>query len=313
MPSGEPARGAGASRHALQIDVTEVAGLGEPLHIGLELLLPATAPRLLFACVPGGGMNRRYFDLPRPDGEAETSFARAMLARGHAVLLVDPLGVGESSLPRDPYALHPDSNAAAIGAAVRHIGDGLRAGTLVDGVSPLGGLRAIGTGHSFGALLTIVAQAREPIFAAVALFGFHTGGQPGYVAEADRHLDAGEVRRRLCELARLRFADALMTLQAPPSTRAVSLASAMDRLPSTTSLMAITPDIVSPDAAAIAAPVLIALGEQDMHSDPHRTPAAYTASRDVTLLVLPDTRHNHFIYPSRTWLFERTARWAEAL
>ena len=50
-----------------------------------------------------------------------------------------------------------------------------------------------------------------------------------------------------------------------------------------------------------------------LHGDPYRTPQAYSASPEVTLLVLPDTKHNHFVYPSRTHLFERLANWAENL
>ena len=107
--------GAKMQRHRLDIDVTEAADFGEPAHLAVELLLPQDKPaKLLFICVPGGGMNSRYFDLPTPPGEAEVSFARVMVARGHVVALVDPLGAGKSTCPTDLYQLHPDRMAAAV-------------------------------------------------------------------------------------------------------------------------------------------------------------------------------------------------------
>lgn len=302
-----------ARRHCLRIDVTEAADLGEPLELAVELLLPEGQPQLLFVCVPGGGMNRRYFDLPTPDGQAEASFARAMAARGHAVALLDPLGIGESSLPADAYRLHPDRMAAANAHAARHVLDGLRAGSLIEGVRACPKLRAVGAGHSFGALLTIVHEAASPTFDAVALLGFHTAGLKEHLTAADHALDVADARQRLVEIVRTRFPKPYLLLEAPPSTRPVSATPATDRVLMTGALMAMLPGMVSADAARIEVPVLLAFGDGDLHDDPHAAPAAYPASSDVTLLVLRGTRHNHFIYPSRTWLFERIARWAEAL
>jgi len=302
------------SVHRMRFDVTEAAALGAAAHIAAELFLPGDrAPQLLLTCIPGGGMNSRYFDLPTPPGEEEVSFAQAMLARGHAVLLIDPLGVGESSIPEDGFLLHPDRMAASHAMVVRQILAGLRDGTLIEGRPPLPALRSIGVGHSMGALLTIVQQATDPMHDALALFGFHTGGLPAQLGEADIGLDPVDTRARLIALSRTRFPDPFIALAPPPSSRPVSAATAIDRVYLTPSYMAMLPGMISADAAAIAVPVLIALGDGDLHAEPHRMPAAYSGSSDITLLVLPDTRHNHFIYPSRTRFFDRVARWAEAL
>lgn len=294
--------------------MTEAAALGADAYLAVDLLVPdGTVPRFLFVCVPGGGMNSRYFDLPTPPGEAEVSFARAMLAEGHAVAMIDPLGVGGSSIPEDGFALHPDRMAQSHAVATRQILGGLRDGTLIEGCPAAPALRSIGVGHSMGALLTIVQQAAEPFHAALALFGFHTGGLPAQLSEADMDLDPADTRARLVELTRKRFPDAFIALEPPPSSRPVSAASAIDRVYLTPSYMAMLPGMIAEDAAAIDVPVLIALGDGDLHAEPHRTPAAYARSPDITLLVLQDTRHNHFIYPSRTRFFARVARWAEAL
>lgn len=302
-------------RHHFSVDVTAAANFGEPTHVAAELLLPeGRAPNLLFVCVPGGGMNRHYFDLPTPKGEAEVSFAKAMCARGHAVALLDPPGAGDSTCPADAYLLHPDSMAAAANVVVDHILEAMRQGSIDACCPAVPRIRSIGIGHSLGALITTVQQARYAQHHAVALLGFHVAGLADHLTDADRALDKEYARANLVELARKRFPSAAWhEMPVSSSTRRVSTACATERVMVTPSLMAMLPDIVAPDAAAINVPVLIGLGDADLHGDPYRTPQAYTASPEVTLIVLPQTRHNHFVYPSRTYLYDRIACWAEHL
>jgi pimeloyl-ACP methyl ester carboxylesterase len=302
------------NRLVLQFDVSEAAGFGEPMHIAAELLLPADhAPETLFVCIPGGGMNRRYFDLPTPDGEAEVSFAKYMAALGHAVALIDPIGVGESSIPSDPYELHPDRAAAANAVVVQRIVDGLRAGTLTAVCPAAPKMRAIGAAHSYGALLTVLQQAKTPFYDAICLMGFHTCGLPAQINDYDRSLDPVEARANLIELARKRFPMSTITMTPQPSKRPVSAVSATDVIYLTSSYMMMLPDMATPDAAAIKCPIMLVLGDGDLHPNTHTMPSAYSGSPDVTLIVLPDTRHNHFVYPSRTYLYGRVARWAASL
>ena len=303
-------------RQRLSIDVTAATpSLGGPMHVVVELVLPVRgAPAALLVCLPGGAMNRRYFDLPTPPGEEEVSFARALAAEGFAVATVDPLGVGESTLPDDPYLLTVDVAAAATNLVARTLIDGLRQGSLVEGLGTLPKLRAIGVGHSFGAAVTLAQQAADPLYDAVALLGFHVRVTPPYpLREEDRGISAAEARTRLVELARRNVDAPAAFLDSAPSGRMVSAASAADRLLAGASVHAMVPDLLAPDAGAITVPVLIVLGDRDLHGPPHEAPKIYTASQDVTLLVLSATRHNHFIYPTRTALFGRIARWIRAL
>lgn len=301
-------------RLALQFDVTAAAGFGEPMQLAVELLLPlGKAPALLFVCIPGGGMNRRYFDLPTPEGEAEVSFARTMLEKGHAVLLIDPIGVGDSSKPSDPYELHPERAAAANAEAISQIVEGLRAGTMMENFPPAPDMRIVGAAHSYGALLMVLHEAKTPIYDGVCLMGFHTCGLPVQINEEDRALDPLYAREHLIDLSRKRFTMSTITMTPSPSKRPVSAVSATDVIYLTSSYMMMLPELATPDAAAIKTPVMLVLGDGDLHPDTHATPAAYSGSSDVTLIVLSETRHNHFVYPSRTYLFERVARWAASL
>jgi pimeloyl-ACP methyl ester carboxylesterase len=291
------------------------AALGEPAEVRGELFLPAglaAAPRALLVCLPGGAMNRGYFDLPTPEGEAEASFARAMTARGFAVALFDYVGVGESPPPADLFRLTLEAHAAANAAAVRELLARLHAGRL-PGVPAWPGLRSIGVGHSYGAAQTIVQQARDPIHAGLALFGYGLNGTPQYLTEEERALTPEAARPVLGELARKRFGHPVIPIEAPGGARSAILAGAMDRLYAVVSYAAMIPNLLLAETSAVKVPVLLALGDKDMQQPTHAAPMAYPASPDVTLLVLPDTRHNHFIYPTRTRLFDRLAHWAGAL
>ena len=303
-----------AGRTQFRVDVTQVAGLDGTAHLSIELLLPDNGmPHLLFVCVPGGGMNSRYFDLATPAGEQEVSFSKAMLTRGHGVMLIDPLGVGNSTLPEDAYLLHPDRMAASHALAVEHVLNSLRNGTLVGGLPPAPDIRSVGVGHSMGALLTVVQQAAQPLHDGLALLGFHTAGLPDQLTQADLDLDRTDARARLAELARLRFPVGFLPPNPTPSRRPLSTNAALDRINLAPSYMTMLPDMIAADAARITVPLLLAVGDNDLHTDPHQMPASYPGSKDISLLVLEDTRHNHFIFPSRSRLFERVALWAEAL
>ena len=74
------------------------------LQIAVEVIAPENPKPLALVCLPGGGMNRRYFDLQARNDDSY-SFAAQMAARGFICVLIDHLGVGESSRPKDSYAL----------------------------------------------------------------------------------------------------------------------------------------------------------------------------------------------------------------
>ena len=217
------------SRLRFDVSVDVAADLfAEPAKVAVEVLLPRSPapPRALMVCLPGGGMNRRYFDLPTPAGEAEVSFAVALVARGYVVALVDPLGVGESTKPLDGHLLHPDLMARAHTAVLRYLLDGLRNGSLCAAVPASPNLRSVGVGHSVGALLTIVQQAAAPLHDALALFGFHTAGMAQHLSPEELAIAPADARVRLSELTRQRFPEPYLVVDPSPSQRRVSTACA---------------------------------------------------------------------------------------
>lgn len=307
-----------------RIEVGELLPGEGVLSVAADIFLPVdvpAAPVALF-CLPGGGMNRAYFNLR---GAGGFSFAAHLAARGFIVVTLDHLGVGDSSRPQDGFALTPDVLAQANGIAIDALRAELSAGQVTG--QPLRRLRTVGVGHSMGAMLTAMQQARRPSHAALALFGFSNAGltlaltpeELGYAG------DPAALRANLVRLARLRGSDPYPQVKrtaqgtelfagATADPRGVeALKPARSSLLLTAGVFSMVPGSSSPESAAITVPVLLALGDRDMAGPPHLIPANYPASPDVTLVVLPATGHAHFVFPSRLQLFERMAGWCEAI
>lgn len=292
----------------------EIALDGEAaLAIAATLFEPRHANGSLLVCLPGGGMNRRYFDLLPDDGDRSFSFAQQMAARGFHVLTLDHLGIGDSSRPLDGYALDSELLAAANAQAtarVRQQHPQLR--------------HSIGVGHSMGAMLTLIQQARTRAHAGIALLGFSTRGLPDYTPP-DQHTlaaDPTQLREQLPTLARRIFREPYPRIGRNPQSRDIfgsrsadprgvaALKAASDEpiLP-LAAYHSMLPGNVAIDAATITVPVFLAVGDRDMAGTPQQIPAAFTASPQIDLHVLPDTGHAHFLFASRAQLIERLAVW----
>jgi pimeloyl-ACP methyl ester carboxylesterase len=307
-----------------RIEVGELLPGEGALTIAADIFLPArlrASPAVLF-CLPGGALNRGYFDL---QGEGDFSFAAHLTSRGFIVAALDHLGIGDSSRPRDGFELTPDVLARANALAMDSIRTELRAGRLTG--APLPHLQSIGVGHSMGAMLTAMQQARHGGHAALMLFGFSTRGLTAALSpeESSFAQNPAGARANLVRLARLRAPDPYPEVPRSAQGRELfagetadrrgveALQRARSRLLLTAGLFSMIPGSCAPECAAVDVPVFLALGDRDMAGSPHQIPADYPASPDVTLLVLPATGHAHFLFPARGHLFERVTQWCEAM
>lgn len=298
-----------------------------PLHIAAEIFAPAqlASPPVALVCLPGGGMNRRYYDLQADDDSF--SFARQMTARGFIVVVIEHLGVGDSSRPADSYALTADCITQANADATAALLQQLRDGSLLPQFGPQPKLHSIGVGHSMGAMFTITQQAARHQHVAIAVLGFSTRGLPEYLSPKVSELakEPALIRAQVVDRARKMFVADYPEIQ--PSTAANSIfagnkadprgvaAIKVARTPllPVPAFFSMVPNNVGPEAAQISVPVFIGVGDKDMVGPPHQVPAAFTASQDVTLYVQPGAGHSHFLFPSRTQLFERLAAWAHTV
>lgn len=302
---------------------------GEPaLKVAAEVFVPAllASPPVALVCLPGGAMNRGYFNLQSQDDESY-SFAAAMTARGFIVITIDHLGVGDSDKPADSYALTLERIAQANADATAQLLNGLRDGSLIATQPALPTLQSIGVGHSMGAMVTTVQQALAQQHAGIALLGFSTRGLPEYVSAEARELskDSLAVRAETVRLARQMFLTDYPSIRVTQESKVVyggsnaepagmlALKPAIEKLLPVPAYQSMLPGNIAPEAAQITVPVFLGLGDKDMAGSPHAIPAAFPCSRDVSLLVLPGTGHNHFVFASRHLLFERLAVWARMI
>jgi alpha-beta hydrolase superfamily lysophospholipase len=324
-PAGMP--GSVVQRCELRVDVSG-AGLAGCRTVAVTMVAPRIlpgrpAPDVVFCCLPGGGMSRRYFDLDVAGGSY--SMLEHLAARGAVALAVDHPGVGDSDAPQDGWDLVPDTVGDVDAAACTVALDALRAGTTGLDLPPRPALRSVGVGHSAGGTVTVHVQARHRLHGALALLGWGGGGLVEELGDEERALahDPAGLRRELVGLAQARFEVPLLTMRRGSSARLVraplpddvraALVAARAPLITPIGLHSMVPGSSTPELAAIDVPVLLGLGDHDLVREPRTVPAAFPASGDVTVFVLADAGHDHNVLPNRAVLWDRLARWAAAL
>jgi len=161
----------------LVLDVSNELPFEEPASLAASVHLPdrqAEPPRAVLICWPGGSYARAYWDM-RISGHPGYSFAEHMTAQGFLVLAVDHLGVGASSRPADGDRVNFETMSAAAASLVTQVRSMLAEGAEEFGGRPLQSVPISGVGHSLGACLTVVTQARHRCYDTVALLGFTHG------------------------------------------------------------------------------------------------------------------------------------------
>jgi Serine aminopeptidase, S33 len=316
----------------LVIDVSAELPFEEPSFLASSVHLPdpeGEAPHAVLICWPGGSYARAYWDMHIP-GHPGYSFAEHMTARGFVVLAADHLGVGASSKPADGDRVGFDTMSAAAASFVSQVREMLASGSPEFGGRRFPSVPIIGLGHSLGACLTVVTQARHRCYDAVALLGFTHGRKEVAVtavgaADGDLVNDHDALRETAIEQARAFFADTWddiygsaprapnhAWLYAPDVPAAVIAAddAKAARWPRQAYVEALLAGHSARFAAELECPILIGFGDRDIPPDPHADVAYYPRSHDVTLYVLRNSAHCHNFASTRTQLWDRIGLWA---
>lgn len=307
----------------LTLELDQQVG-GEDILLAFDIHVPAMLPAdpLVLFCIPGGGMSRGYFALQDPQGNGEEtrhfSFAQAMAEQGHIVILIDPVGVGGSSRPSDGFLLTSELLAEFNHHFVAKASALLRSGDLVPGLEPLPNFHAIGIGHSAGAMLVAMQQARYRDFAALVMLCFGTAGMPEFLDEEHRNaLAAGTAGDRpIAEFARRRFGgagyvDIPVTGKDSPASRA--LAAVQDHVLANIAVHAMTPGNIAPEIAALDVSVFIGVGERDITGPAQLMAGDYENCPHLTLQVVKGAGHHPFTTPDAALLHRRIANWLNAI
>jgi pimeloyl-ACP methyl ester carboxylesterase len=297
---------------ALAITVTAP----EPARLG------GTPP--VYFCVPGGGLDRGYYDLRT--GGTRFSFAVQLAERGGICVAIDPLGIGGSTRPRRGFELTAEVHAVALARLHERVCARLRAGNLSASLPPLPGLLSVGVGHSVGALLILFQQDSERSYDGLVLLGFGTGGMSGALDDELRGYvgDPARARADATRLAMHRFADPYPALEVDgrgreiyggrPDPEALSaMRGCRAPLLATVAIFVIIPGSSAPEAARVDVPVLLAAGDSDLCGPVHELAASFPLSPELSVFELPATGHSHFAFQSVDELFPRVATWAATL
>jgi len=292
---------------ALTIDVSASTGL-EEASLAACLHLPDTVPEglplELLVCLHGGGYTRGYWH-PAFADFAGYSFAEDFSARGHAILAIDLLGMGESFKPEPETLLSRAMVAAANHQATTDVVRGLQDGSWAKAAA----VTVTGVGHSIGGMMVITQAAAHQSFARVAVLGW--ANQPMVLGDADPAMLARAIEPGYLATPRLMMR-ALFYAPDVPLALIEADEAAGSTTPSCLGRDALTPGIVHQASAAIACPVFVMHGAIDTSPDPHGEVAFFKGSNDVTLMVLPDTAHSHNFAQRRHALWDRLNGWIAA-
>jgi pimeloyl-ACP methyl ester carboxylesterase len=327
LGTGSDAETLAVSRCSLSLDVSTLAPAGCQ-RIAADLFVSQSVrPRpLLWVCIPGGGISRRYFDLDVGGQSGTFSMARHLVAGGDLVVTVDPPGVGESDAPDDGYTLTPRVVADVLAAALDGLGaelgsDAFAAAAGLSGVVPRA---VVGLGHSAGALLVAFQQAHHHSYDLLALFGFSASGLPDVLNEDElRYAGHPEwLSEDVKNLTRARFGEPLpewssSTGEFGPHAVApqvdMALAAASSRLLALVGMTAIVPGSVQPELDELRIPIFAALGEHDLGGTLDVLAGQLPGCGDLTLFLLEGAGHNHNVAVNRRLLWDRVARWATSV
>ncbi|KXU31859.1 hypothetical protein A0J57_03150 [Sphingobium sp. 22B] len=316
-----------------RIDVTTAAPqLGDRVEMAVTLTLPDPSampdrPVAIFAC-PGGGYSRHYF-MMRFEGHEGYDEAEWQARHGLIHVAIDHVGVGESSIP-DLSSIDFQTMAATHDACVRQVAASLRDGTAAEGFPGLPSLFLVGMGQSMGGGVSILTQGRFATFDAIAPFGvsaIHTA-LPQRDKAAFEHgmrrfdrVASGEVTSHLehdhegvdyvypfhwedvpADILEEDMKGGYPIRQTAPIFGSLTIPHCAVRM--------MLPGVFAEDAARVAVPVLVGDGERDTCPEPYREPSAYSASRDVSLFIVPRMAHMHNFASTRAILWQRLNDWS---
>jgi len=307
-----------------------------------EVTIAATlvAPRDVSACtnvvcaIPGGGYNRRYYDLHHPLLAGETQ-AEWHARRGLVFIAFDPYGGGDSTELAEERCDLASTIRVVHGAVVIAV-DRLRAGTLAQGLKPIPVSQTIGIGHSLGGMQLVAQQAEYATFDAIGVLGFsavHSVVPTPDGRTVATHSSSANHTESLTEAWSGPLADDIANIRycyhweenVPkalvdedmssgfPQRKPGDLPFYVTRSFPPFAKICLQKGIIAREAAQIKVPVFVATGERDITRDIRREALAYQQSIDITLFEISQCAHMHNFSPRRESVWARLQSWIDGL
>ena len=74
-----------------------------------------------------------------------------------------------------------------------------------------------------------------------------------------------------------------------------------------------SPGVIAAEAAVVAVPVFVGVGERDVVPTPREEPRAYRRSPDISVAVYPRMAHMHNMASTREQLWRRLQSWGDGV
>lgn len=291
-----------------ETDVSAVLEMSQPTILRGKVFKTHLEPRGTLVAYPGGSYDHRYWCFDAMDGY---NAAEYFTERGFNVVAADPLGVGLSDKPDNSDLVTMTSMADAAAAFAQAL-------CADSSITPTGEL--VGIGHSNGGCITVIAQARHNCYSKIINLGFTHGSKGAVTTDSSGE----DVRSVALEQAQAFFEDwengYCIAPREPshawlynPSVPRELIALDDETLvpwPRQAYVDALTDGFSAPFAAAVASPVLLVFGSDDIPEHPREDARYYTLSNDVTVVVPEDTAHLHNFSTRRRMIWDRMISWA---
>jgi pimeloyl-ACP methyl ester carboxylesterase len=296
---------------------TKIEGIdGRPIALNARYFEPDDpANGSVFFCLPGGGVTKDLFDLGSYD-DVDFSFASHMTDLGHKLITVDHPGTGSNPLPSDHPFLMPRDAADYEALALNLF---LKQTDLMDA-------QLIGVGHSMGGMMTILTQARHSPFDAICLFGSSAGGLDWGLDDHEKTYIGREkaIKTDIKELVLRKFKMAFTRPMGGPSGKSITFGGSSEKLNerlreigtelyAAGGMMGMIRGSMSSEVEAITCPIFFAFGDHDIGIPPKDAPKDFIYAKSTELLVLENTGHNSFAFPTIETLCKRLDHWASNL
>ena len=278
-----------------------VLGADQTAQIAATLHLPDAMPQgelpLLFA-IHGGGFSQAYWHPAFLD--ESYSFVRFFTAQGKAVLLIDMLGMGQSSTPEPESRLNRELIAAAHANALQQVME--RLGRPVN---------LTGIGHSMGAMMIVTQAAAHPVFRRLIVMGW--SNEPMQLGDTDVSslqeglIPSGYIRSPAGALRKLCYWPDV------PQPLIEALEAHASATPACLGRAALTPGIVHADSASIGIPVLLVQSAIDTSPAPDKEPGYFTAAPSVELHKLEEAAHCQNFAGTRQSHWQRLNAWIDRM
>jgi hypothetical protein len=317
-------------RHDLSFDVTSALPPGSADQGWLSATVVADPEALtdrpvVVLAIPGGSYHRRYWDL-QPPGRDGYSKAAYLAERGIIFIAQDYFGGGDSSRPADGDFIGLEVQADVAHNVFLQVTERVGKGTLIDGIPPLPEAVFVGIGQSLGGFITMIQQGKYADYPGVGIFGaspflisgirdqpdwesMSTGERRGWLMKANARQSGLTELPMYHGAPRAGFRGIFHVPDVPDDLFRYDEDECHTLIPRMSGIDGMTPGLAKPFAERIAQPVFLAFGAIDVSADPHREPAGYPASSDITLAVIPDMAHMHNFADTRTRLWDRFHAW----